>query len=122
MDEERDARLHGTTLAERIRKCEANLVRHFRRLDEKVDAILHRLGVVLILERMNMASLADLEVQVKATTDLEASAVTLIRGIAQQLADAIASGDPTKIQELSDSLATSATSLASAISENTSQP
>lgn len=95
------------------------IIQSLCRLELKVDAILHRLGVIELIEELNMASLADLEAQVKANTDVEASAVVLIKGIAQQLKDAIASGDPTKLQALSDQLKASADNLGAAVAENT---
>lgn len=66
-----------------------------------------------------MAALDDLKAQVTATTTLEASAVLLIQGIAQQLKDAIAAGDPAALVVLTDQLHTSATALADAITANT---
>ena len=53
----------------------------------------------------------------QANTDVEASAVTLIQGIAQQLADA--GTDPAKLQALQTQLQTSAEALAAAVTANT---
>ena len=58
-----------------------------------------------------------LEAQVKASTQVEASAVLLIQGIAAQLADA--AGDPVKIAALETELRQSADSLAAAVLANT---
>jgi hypothetical protein len=69
-----------------------------------------------------MATLAELTIQVQKTTDVEQSAIVLIQGIAQQLADAIALGDPVKIQELQTQLATSADALAAAVVAGTTPP
>jgi len=66
-----------------------------------------------------MAILDDLKAQVEANTQLEASAVTLIQGIAQQLKDAIAAGDPVALAALAEQLHNSAASLADAITANT---
>ena len=66
-----------------------------------------------------MADLTTLEAQVTANSDVEASAVLLIQGIAKQLADAIAANDPAKIQALQDKLKTSADALAAAVVANT---
>ena len=57
--------------------------------------------------------LQQLEAQVTATLGIEQSAVTLIRGLADQLV--AAKQDPAKIQELSDHLKASADTLAAAI-------
>lgn len=64
-----------------------------------------------------MAVLDDLAAQVEATTTLEASAITLIEGIAAQLAEA--GTDAGKLGELQTRLATSAAALAAAITANT---
>lgn len=66
-----------------------------------------------------MAGLDDLTLQVQKNSDVEASAVVLIQGIAQKLAEAIASGDPAKISALQTQLATSADALAAAVAANT---
>ena len=62
--------------------------------------------------------------QVKANTDLEASAIVLINGLAtklQQEIDALntAGADTAKLQELSDQLMASAGPLSAAITANT---
>lgn len=64
-----------------------------------------------------MSALDDLTAQVAANTSTEASAVTLIQGIAAQLA--AAATDPAKISALSSQLKTSADALAAAIVANT---
>lgn len=91
----------------------------FDAIDRKLDRILSKLGVVIQKENVMAGELADLETQVKANHDLEESAVLLINGIAQRLADAIASNDPAKLVALKDSLSGSATDLAAAIVANT---
>ena len=62
-----------------------------------------------------MATLAELEVQVARTTTLEASAIQLIKDIAQLLIDRQA--DVTKIQEIMDALKVSADSLEATMTE-----
>jgi len=68
---------------------------------------------------IDMATLAELTITVQRSADVEQSALILIRGIAQQLKDAIAAGDPVKIAELQVQLANSADALAAAVAENT---
>ncbi len=63
------------------------------------------------------ADLTALQAQVQTNTEVEASAVTLIQGIAQQLADA--KTDPAAVQAIADQLNTSATALAAAVAANT---
>lgn len=69
-----------------------------------------------------MSALSDLQAQVAANVDAEASAVTLIQGIAQQLADALAAGpggqDPALV-DLAAKLHASADALAAAVTANT---
>ena len=62
-----------------------------------------------------MATLAELEVQVARTTSLEASAIQLIKDIAQLLIDRQA--DVTKIQEIMDALKVSADNLEATMTE-----
>jgi hypothetical protein len=66
-----------------------------------------------------MADLTSLTAQVAQNTSVEGSALTLIQGIAAQLAAAIAANDPAAIQSLQDQLSASATALAAAIAANT---
>ena len=65
------------------------------------------------------ANLAALEAQVAQSISVEASAVTLIQGIAAQLAAALASGTDAALPALVAQLNTSATALAAAVSANT---
>lgn len=64
-----------------------------------------------------MANIADLQSEVAALTTVEASAVALINGLAQQLKDA--KNDPVAIQGVIDSLEAGKTQLADAVAANT---
>jgi DNA-binding GntR family transcriptional regulator len=64
-----------------------------------------------------MSSLTDLQAQVAQTTTVEQSAITLIEGLAAQLA--AAGTDPAALAKLQSDLASSATALAAAITANT---
>ena len=66
---------------------------------------------------VTIMKLDELEVQVKANTVIEQSAIILIQGIAAQLTEC--AGDPVKIQALADELKSSAANLAAAIQANT---
>lgn len=81
-----------------------------QQLSDKVDTLLAQ-GVGV------MSAIDDLATQVQANTDAEASAVTLIQGIATQLA--ASAGDAAKVTALSTQLRTSADALAAAIVANT---
>ena len=63
------------------------------------------------------AQLDALTAQVKANTDVEASAIVLIKGLADQIA--AVKTDPVALQALSDSLKASAGTLSDAITANT---
>lgn len=63
--------------------------------------------------------LATLTAQVAQNVTVEGSALTLINGLAAQLAAAIASGNPAALDALQQQLAASATSLAAAVAANT---
>lgn len=67
-----------------------------------------------------MSALDDLTAQVQATTTVEASAVTLIQGIAAQLQ--AAGTDPAKLSALTSQLNASAAALAAAVTANTAPP
>ena len=85
--------------------------------NKKLDRILDILGAVQEKEEIMSKELDALTAQVKANTDVEASAVILIQGLAAQIAEA--KDDPVKIQALADSLKGSADTLAAAVSANT---
>ena len=88
--------------------------RRSARVERKVDLILK-----LLLEGMNImsAELDALSAQVAASATVEASAITLIQGLAAQIA--AAGTDPAKLSALTASLNASATALAAAVSANT---
>lgn len=81
--------------------------------------ILWRLDFLISLEVAELAALDDLKAQVTANTEIEASAIVLIQGIAAQLKAAIAAGDPAALTALADQLHTSAAALADAVTANT---
>lgn len=80
---------------------------------------LDKLSDTFSQEIKNMAGeLAALEVQVSETNGVIASAVVLIRGFKAALDEAIASGNPAKLVELSNSLDSSERELSAAVAEN----
>lgn len=60
-----------------------------------------------------------LRAQVARNSDVDASAITLLRGLKTALDAAIASGDPAALTALSNSLGASTDALAAAVVENT---
>lgn len=91
--------------------------RDWRTLNDKLDSISKRLDFLAAEEKTIIMDLTTLKAQVDKNRDLEESAVTLITGIAKQLA--AAKTDPAAIQALSDELTASASDLATAITNNT---
>lgn len=65
------------------------------------------------------AAMADLQTKVQRTEDVQQSAVTLIQGIAAQLADALRTNDTAALQALSDKLNSDADALAAAVASAT---
>ena len=66
-----------------------------------------------------MAAMDDLKAQVARDTDAVSSAITLLKGLHDQLAAAIAAGDPAAIQAVADQLKANTDALAQAIVDNT---
>jgi len=96
------------------------------RIEKKLDQLLLQMGLGIALDRAQlqegeiiMSALDDLTAQVSKNTDVEGSAVTLIQGIAAQLANAIASGNPAALTALQNQLSASADALAAAVAANT---
>lgn len=87
------------------------------RIEKKLDTIITLLERLLNQEMTMSKELDDLTAQVAANTQVEQSAVTLIQGIAAQLA--AAGTDPVKLQALHDQLKSSADALAAAVAANT---
>lgn len=88
------------------------------RIDKKLDRLLLLTGALLIGEGFIVAELDDLRAQVHATVGLEQSAIVLIEGLAQKLADAIAAGNPAALVALKDELEASGNALAAALAAN----
>jgi predicted nucleic acid-binding Zn-ribbon protein len=89
-------------------KCE--VIERLKRVEAKLDQILQQ-------EQTMSKELDALTTQVKQNTDLEQSAVTLIKGLADQIA--AAKDDPVRIDALTQELKTKADALAQAITANT---
>ena len=97
-----------------------DIYHHFISNDDpfkKLDKIIQMLGVIQRKEDAMSLELDALTAQVQATTDIELSAITLIQGLAAQIA--ALKTDPAALQALSDSLKISADNLAAAITANT---
>jgi hypothetical protein len=66
-----------------------------------------------------MALLDDLEAEVRANTNVDASASTLLARLATLLQEAKDSGDPVRLQAVIDSMKRDNASLAAAVAANT---
>ena len=86
-------------------------------LTQALQPIASKLDEILRGERKMSAELDALAAQVEQNTTVEESAVTLIQGLAAQIA--AAANDPAAIAALSAKLQSSATALAAAIAANT---
>ena len=102
------------TLTYRLGRKEGELKALLQRTERGLGAIQDQLTR---MEKTMSQELDSLTVQVTRNTDVEASAVVLLKGLAQQIADL--KTDPVKLQALSDSLKTSADALAEAVVANT---
>lgn len=79
--------------------------------------ILHRVNEILKKGGEIIMDLKVLEDQVRVNTEVNASAVILIQGIAAKLQET--AGDPVKVQALADELRASAETLGAAVQANT---
>jgi len=68
-------------------------------------------------EQIIMADLTNLTTQVKNTTDVEQSAIVLLKGLADQIAQL--KTDPAALQALADQLKSKSDELAAAVTANT---
>ncbi len=94
-----------------------DLVDALRSIGTSLNSIDTRLVALELQGTKAMSALDDLTTQVAANTTVEQSAVTLIQGIAAQLA--ASATDATKVAALSAQLKASADSLSAAIVANT---
>lgn len=88
-------------------------------VEDRLRGVDMKLGLVIKQMEKIMATIADLQAAVARNTDAEASVVTLLRGISQQLKDAKASGDPAALDAVIKQLDDNTTNLGSAVVENT---
>jgi hypothetical protein len=96
---------------------------HFHHPDrgtaERLGRIENMLGIIHDRQEITMATLEDLKASVQKNTDAEASVVTLLAGISQQLKDAQAANDPAAIQAVIDQIDANTTAAAAAVVANT---
>jgi hypothetical protein len=86
-------------------------------IDKKQDRILAALAKLTRLEIHMATDLTALQAAVAKDTEVDASAITLLGGLAQMLRDAAA--DPAKIAEIAAALDANAQALADAVVANT---
>lgn len=87
-----------------------------RNRDQDIQIILSRLNH---MERLIMATLADIQAAVAAEQTVDASVITLLGQLHDQLAAALASNDPAAMQAIVDSLKTEQANLTAAVTANT---
>lgn len=83
---------------------------------DRIEAVLNQ---ILNRENKTTMTLTELKEEVRQTVELEASAVGFIKGIAQQLKDALANNDTAAIAALAEQLQVERGELARAITDNT---
>lgn len=105
------------TQTDLIIKQQEQLLRGQKTIETKLDAVLVLLTVVVKQEDDVMQELDDIKADVQKTTDVEESAVVLIKGLAAKI-DASAA-DPVALRALSAQLRAKATELAEAVAANT---
>jgi altronate dehydratase len=96
---------------------DSRIIGTFRLVITQLGTITELLKELTQEQKKMAADLTVLKAQVQQNTDLEKSAITLIEGIAQQLADA--KNDPAAVQGIIDELKASSSALAAAIAANT---
>ena len=82
----------------------------------RLDAIFERLD---LMESNIMTVMDDLKASVQRNTDAEASVITLLQGISQQLKDALAANDPAAIKAVIDKIDANTAAAAAAVVANT---
>ena len=96
-----------------------NTTRSLTALHEKIDLLLRRMDAQSNREEKVLMTLAELKATVEAERTVIDSAIVLLNGLAQQLKDAIANGDPAAIQAIADELDAQSQALAAAVVANT---
>jgi Zn-dependent M16 (insulinase) family peptidase len=109
-----------------LSQIDRRLDRQARQLDDMASrlariehAIRQNTAINITTTEAIMSALDTLETDVANETDVVASAVALLDGLHQELADAIASGDPTRVQAVADHLEANTQALADAVQRNT---
>lgn len=96
-----------------------SIVSALRKLDKMDHKLDHIISMIESLQKEGMIMASDLSViqaQVEKTIGVEQSAITLIQGLAAQIADL--KNDPAALQALADQLSASADALSSAVAAN----
>lgn len=106
-------------LADQMDRFTERLARIDRRQAAMEQALNRQTDIDITTTEIIMAALDTLEADLAANTDVTASAVTLLDTLHQELADAIASGDPARVQAVADQLAANTQALADAVAANT---
>jgi hypothetical protein len=85
----------------------------------RLDLVLDKLDLVVSNQETIMTVMDDLNAAVQRNTDAEASVITLLTGISQQLKDALAANDPAAIQAVITQLDANTAAAAAAVVANT---
>lgn len=90
----------------------STLMEKFGKLESKIDLIAQK-------EILMAATLDDVLKDTQDQATVVGSVVTLLNGLSAQLAAAIASGDPVKVQNAADAISANTKKLADAVAANT---
>lgn len=85
----------------------------------RLASIEAKINLLTKYEVVEMASLDDLQAKVAAQKTVADSAVTLLKELKTELDAAIASGDMSKVQAISDAIDANSAELAQAVTDNT---
>jgi molecular chaperone GrpE (heat shock protein) len=102
-------------------KLEIDVNIHFaqREAPRWANTLREMVSQVLANQETIMTAMDDLNAAVQRNTDAEASVITLLEGISQQLKDALAANDPAAIKAVIDKLDANTAAAAAAVVANT---
>lgn len=91
-------------------------INHYHHFDDKTLTLLNK---ILNKENIIMATMQELRDAVERNITVDASIITLLNGISQQLKDALANNDPVALQAVIDTLDADTKNISDAIVANT---
>lgn len=96
-----------------------DLLEYVFKILHRLERIEKKLTLLLTNQGTEMATIQDIKTEVENEKTVVDSAVALLNGLHQQLADAIAANDPAAVQAVLDQLQANKQALADAVAANT---